>query len=188
MIATKSEMKEIRDNPHMMHFVLLYKDAILSTNNMTPLPSVVSNVLQAFDDVFPKEIPDGLPPLRGIEHQIDLILGASLLNRPPYRTNPEETKEIQPQVQELLEKGYVRESLSPCAVPVILVPKKDGVKPRIFVENTNPCTFMIVPGSMARVQNISQINPQSHTSHHMRVKVHNLLHVHYGIHHYKPLG
>jgi hypothetical protein len=49
-----------------------------------------------------------------------------LLNRAPYRTNPEETKEIQCQVQELLDKGYVRDSLSPCAVLVILVTKKDG--------------------------------------------------------------
>jgi ribulose bisphosphate carboxylase small subunit len=71
-------------------------------------------------------VPPGLPPIQGIEHQIDLIPGASLPNRAPYRTNPEETKEIQRQVQELLDKGYVRESLSPCAVPVLLVPKKDG--------------------------------------------------------------
>jgi hypothetical protein len=49
-----------------------------------------------------------------------------LLNRAPYRTNPKEIKEIQCQVQELLEKGYVRESLSPCVVSFILVPKKDG--------------------------------------------------------------
>jgi hypothetical protein len=49
-----------------------------------------------------------------------------LPNRAPYRTNPEETKEIQRQVQELLDKGYVHESLSPCVVLVILVPKKDG--------------------------------------------------------------
>jgi hypothetical protein len=68
----------------------------------------------------------GLPPLRGIEHQINVILGASLPNHAPYRMNPEETKEIQCQVQELLNKGYVSESLSPCAVPIILVPKKDG--------------------------------------------------------------
>ncbi|KAK1663994.1 hypothetical protein QYE76_052153 [Lolium multiflorum] len=47
-----------------------------------------------FSDVFPEEVPAGLPPLRGIEHQIDLIPGASLPNRAPYRTNPEETKEI----------------------------------------------------------------------------------------------
>ncbi|WVZ93525.1 hypothetical protein U9M48_039497 [Paspalum notatum var. saurae] len=79
-----------------------------------------------YADVFPAEIPPGLPPIRGIEHQIDLIPGASLPNRAAYRTNPEETKEIQRQVQDLLDRGYVRESLSPCAVPVILVPKKDG--------------------------------------------------------------
>jgi hypothetical protein len=64
--------------------------------------------------------------LRGIEHQIDLILGSSLPNRAAYWTNPEETKEIQRQVQELLDNGYVCESLSPCDVPVILVPKKNG--------------------------------------------------------------
>jgi hypothetical protein len=46
-------------------------------------------------DVFPQDVRPGLPPIRGIEHQIDLILGASLPNRAPYRTNPEEIKEIQ---------------------------------------------------------------------------------------------
>jgi hypothetical protein len=49
-----------------------------------------------------------------------------LLSRAPYKTNHKETKEIQRQVQEQLDKGYVRESLSLCTVPVILVPKKDG--------------------------------------------------------------
>ncbi|KAK1617423.1 hypothetical protein QYE76_022940 [Lolium multiflorum] len=53
--------------------------------------------MKEFSDVFPEEVPAGLPPLRGIEHQIDLIPGASLPNRAPYRTNPEETKEIQKQ-------------------------------------------------------------------------------------------
>nr|XP_027186283.1 uncharacterized protein LOC101514004 [Cicer arietinum] len=79
-----------------------------------------------FDDVFPKELPHGLPPLRGIEHHIDLIPSASLPNRPPYRSNPEQTKEIERQVHKILENGWVQESLSPCAMPVILVPKKDG--------------------------------------------------------------
>jgi hypothetical protein len=55
-----------------------------------------------------------------------LIPRASLPNRAPYRTNPDETKEIQKQVQELLDNGYIRVSLSPCVVHVILVPKKDG--------------------------------------------------------------
>ena len=41
-----------------------------------------------------QDSPKGLPPLRGIEHQIDFLPGASLPNRPAYRTNPTETKEI----------------------------------------------------------------------------------------------
>jgi len=90
------------------------------------LPKDVSSSLQDFEDVFPKEVPQGLPPLRGIEHQIDLIPGASLPNRPAYQSNPQETKEIQKQVEDLMQNGWVKESLSPCAVPVILVPKKDG--------------------------------------------------------------
>ncbi|XP_016733447.1 uncharacterized protein [Gossypium hirsutum] len=76
--------------------------------------------LKEFEDVFPEHIPNGLPPIRGIEHQIDFIPGASIPNRPAYRTNPEETKELQKQVNELMEMGYIRESLSPCTVPVLL--------------------------------------------------------------------
>ncbi|XP_074302274.1 uncharacterized protein LOC141633751 [Silene latifolia] len=79
-----------------------------------------------FGDVFPDELPAGLPPLRGIEHQIDLIPGSTLPNKAAYRCNLEETKELQRQIDELMERGYVRESMSPCAVPVLLVPKKDG--------------------------------------------------------------
>jgi hypothetical protein len=76
--------------------------------------------------VFPKELPPSLPPVRSIEHQIDLIPGTQLPDRAPYRTNPNETKEIQSQVQALLDKGYIRKSLSPCSIHVLLVPKKDG--------------------------------------------------------------
>jgi hypothetical protein len=90
------------------------------------LPPAVANILQEYEDIFPQDVPLGLPLIRGIEHQIDLIPSASLPNRAPYRTNPEETKEIQRQIQELLDKGYIRESLSPCDVPIILVSKKDG--------------------------------------------------------------
>jgi len=50
-------------------------------------------------------------------------MGASLPNISTYRTNPEE---IESQVQKLLEKGWVQKSLSPCVVPILLVPKKDA--------------------------------------------------------------
>jgi len=90
------------------------------------LPRKIKELLEEFKDVFPDELPKGLPLIREIEHQIDLVPGASLPNRPAYKCNPEEAKEIQRQVGELLQKGYVRESLSPCFVPTLLVPKKDG--------------------------------------------------------------
>jgi hypothetical protein len=108
-------------------FVLLYKEACFNTNELDEsLPSVVVSLLQEYEDVFPNDVPSGLPPFRGIEHQIDFVPGATIPNRPAYRSNPEETKELQRQVEELLAKGHVRESMSPCAVPVLLVPKKDG--------------------------------------------------------------
>jgi hypothetical protein len=108
-------------------FVLLYKEACFNTNELDEsLPSVVVSLLQEYEDVFPNDVPSSLPPIRGIEHQIDFVLGATIPNRPAYRSNPEETKELQRQVEELMAKGHVRESMSPCAVPVLLVPKKDG--------------------------------------------------------------
>ena len=88
-------------------------------------PQDLSLVLDEFQDVF-QEPPKGLQPLRGIKHQIDFIQGSSLPNRPAYRTSPKEAKEIQKQENELLEKGWVQHGMSPCAMLVILVPKKDG--------------------------------------------------------------
>ncbi|RDX97809.1 hypothetical protein CR513_19383, partial [Mucuna pruriens] len=106
--------------------VLLYKDVYFTNEFHPSFTYEVDSLLQEFTDVFLDEVPRGLPHLRGIEHQIDLIPGCPIPNRSTYRTNPEEIKEIQKQVNELLQKGFVRESLSPCSVPVILVPKKDG--------------------------------------------------------------
>ncbi|XP_057248330.1 uncharacterized protein LOC130590280 [Beta vulgaris subsp. vulgaris] len=82
--------------------------------------------MEEFKDVFPEELPQGLPPLRGIEHAIDLVPGAPLPNKPAYRCDPSASRELQRQIEELIERGYVRESMSPCAVPALLVPKKDG--------------------------------------------------------------
>jgi len=80
----------------MNHYLLYCKDCKISTDNSNELIISVSPsielLLQEFKDVFPKEIPHGLPPSRGIEHQIDLLLGASLPNRPAYQSNPQETQ------------------------------------------------------------------------------------------------
>jgi hypothetical protein len=100
-------MRDVRKNPDQVLIILVCKDTLLLANNLTSVPSVVAHVLQEYRDVFLEERLAGLPPLRGIEHQIDFIPGAALPNHLAYLTNPEETKEIQRQVQALLDKGYV---------------------------------------------------------------------------------
>jgi len=92
-----------------------------------PLPThpVARALIQNFCHLFSEAIPTGLPVKRDIQHHMDLILGSILPNKSAYRMNPKDTMEIQRQVKELKSKGLIRESLSPCVVPV-LVPKKDS--------------------------------------------------------------
>jgi len=82
-------------------------------------------VVQEFMDVFPNEIP-GLPPKREIEFAIDLIPGAGPVSISPYRMAPAELAELKKQLEDLLEKQFLRPSVSPLGAPVLLVKKKDG--------------------------------------------------------------
>ncbi|XP_076897913.1 uncharacterized protein LOC143551338 [Bidens hawaiensis] len=91
-----------------------------------PIPPTVSPLIAEYADVFPDEIPAGLLLLRDIQHCIDFIPGASIPNKPTYRMNPTEFNELNRQVKELLEKGLIRESMSLCIVPALLVPKPNG--------------------------------------------------------------
>ncbi|XP_056855374.1 uncharacterized protein LOC130504765 [Raphanus sativus] len=99
--------KSLYSNQSVILFVL--KESLVSLTDCTPVyPSEMSTLLQDYQDVFPEDSPTGLPPIRGIEHQIDFVPGSTLPNRPAYRTNPVETKELQRQVEELMEKGHIR--------------------------------------------------------------------------------
>ncbi|GJW89221.1 putative reverse transcriptase domain-containing protein [Tanacetum coccineum] len=82
-------------------------------------------VIRDFPEVFPEELP-GLPPPRQVEFRIDLVPGAAPVARAPYRLAPSEMKELSVQLQELLEKGFIRPSSSPWGAPVLFVKKKDG--------------------------------------------------------------
>jgi len=66
-----------------------------------------------------------LPPIWGIKHHINLVPKAFILNRSAYRSDPDGIKKLQRLVGELMMKGYIKESMNPCAIPILLVPKKN---------------------------------------------------------------
>ncbi|CAL9076363.1 unnamed protein product [Musa textilis] len=86
----------------------------------------MKSIMEEFQNVVPEAIPHGLPSLRDIQYHIDLIPGAILSNKTAYIMSPKEYEELQRQVNELVEKGLIRESMSPCAVLALLVSKKDN--------------------------------------------------------------
>nr|GEX50222.1 reverse transcriptase domain-containing protein [Tanacetum cinerariifolium] len=110
----------VKVSPPSVIFGLL----IIEENPVTvAAPLSMVPLLNKFKDVFPKEIPAGLPVIREIQHCIDFLPEASIPNKPAYRMNPKEFAELHRQVTKLLEKGLIRESMSPCAIPALLVPK-----------------------------------------------------------------
>jgi hypothetical protein len=82
-------------------------------------------VVNEFQDVFPKEL-RGMPPDREIEFTIDLILGIAPIAQEPYKMGPKELVELKEQLDELEQKGFIQESVSPWGTLVIFVDKRDG--------------------------------------------------------------
>ena len=83
------------------------------------LPRVVCEYV----DVFPNELP-GLPPQRVVDFDIELHLGTSPISMTPHRMAPVELQELRVQLQELIEKGFMKPSTSPWGAPVLFAKKK----------------------------------------------------------------
>src|SRR5262249_39944726 len=82
-------------------------------------------VVREFSDVFPDELP-GLPPKREIDFEIELMANTEPISKAPYRMAPVALQELQKQLQELMDQGFIRPSVSPWGAPVLFVKKKDG--------------------------------------------------------------
>ena len=83
-------------------------------------------ILEEFKDVFPKEIP-GLPSKRDLEFSIELTLGFVLASQSPYCMSAPELVELKLQLQEFIEKWYIRPSVSPWGAPILFIKKKNGM-------------------------------------------------------------
>jgi hypothetical protein len=84
-------------------------------------------VVLAFPDVFPEDLP-GMPPERKVEFAIELEPRTTPISKRVYRVSGPELVELKKQIDELLEKGYIRPSTSPWTTPVLFMEKKDGTK------------------------------------------------------------
>jgi hypothetical protein len=81
-------------------------------------------VVCEYPDVFPEELP-GMPHDRDIEFSINLLPGTAPISKRPYRMDVKNLVELKKQIEELLQKGFIRPSSSPWGAPVLFVNKKD---------------------------------------------------------------
>jgi len=98
---------------------------ILTSLKVKKIPDINKfPVVCEYLDVFPEDVP-GLPPQREIEFTIDLVPGSRPVFIAPYRMSPLKLAELKKQIEELLDKQFIRPSVSPWGTPVLLVKKKD---------------------------------------------------------------
>ena len=83
-------------------------------------------ILSRFKDVFPDQLPIELPPIRDVDHKIELVNDARPFSRPPTRMSTQELEELKKQLNELTVQGFIRPSVSPWGTAVLFVKKKDG--------------------------------------------------------------
>ncbi|XP_070025266.1 uncharacterized protein [Nicotiana sylvestris] len=88
-------------------------------------------IVREFSEVFPLDLP-GMPPDRDIDFCIDLAPGTQPIYILPYRMVPPKLKELKEQLQDLLEKGFIRPIVLPWSAPVLFVKKKDGFGQSVY--------------------------------------------------------
>jgi hypothetical protein len=126
LMSGKELLDEVKKDQEMQFVVVRKPRVILTSTSIDDLPEEIQELLENFIDIVVENFPCSLPPIKSISHHIDLIPGTSLPNKSTYKPMPQENEQVKKQVQDFMEKGLIRESLSPCTVPIVLIPKKGG--------------------------------------------------------------
>ena len=125
-IMSLSQLERILERPGEAEcFLVMIKERTVASA-AEGLDEPYARLLQEYSDVFPEELPAGLPPSRNVDYTIELEPGTVPPSRPPYRLSQEEMAELKRQLDELLAKGFIRPSVSPYGAPVLFVKKKSG--------------------------------------------------------------
>ena len=125
MLFSKKYLQKL-DEEELNYAVMCKPKVVMTKTTISDLPGEIREMLAEFGDIVEDDLPNELPPKRDVSHQIDFIPGASLPNKATYRLTPQENEEVKKQAQGLMDKGLIKESMSPCVVLAMLSPKKDG--------------------------------------------------------------
>ncbi|XP_050909257.1 uncharacterized protein LOC127123033 [Lathyrus oleraceus] len=126
-LLSNKQLKEFIEEDTLV-FLLMASLSVESQAVIADLPMVCN-----FPEVFPDEIPSA-PPKREVEFTIDLVPGIRPIFMAPYRMSASELAELKRQLEDLLERKFVRPSVSPWGAPVLLVKKK----------KTEACDFVLI--------------------------------------------
>jgi len=124
-VEVVSLMQLQKNDPDDQFFLVLVETP---TGQETRQHPQIEQLLKEFRDVFPDDLPSGIPPDRGVSHPIKVVEGSRPPVRAAYRLSPADHEDLKVTFQDLLKKGHIRPSKSPYAAPIIFVKKKDGTR------------------------------------------------------------
>jgi hypothetical protein len=129
-LVTAKQCSKLISQTRIFFFLMIHPQgkrntvAMTSRQGPTAQKHKMDKFMEEYEDIFTS--PAGVPLHYQVKHSIDLTPSAPLSNGPIYRRFVLENDEIKRKIQELLQKGHIRPSSSPCGSPIVLVQKKDG--------------------------------------------------------------
>ena len=112
MIVSSLQFSRMIRHPDSKYGVLFISsvDATKESSSSEVIDPEVQSLLNKYSDVFPDDLPAGLPPEREVDHKIEIIPGSEPPVRSPYRMSIPELDELKKQLNELIEKRHIRVS------------------------------------------------------------------------------